>query len=471
MYYITYTLCGGIHIHIYSRDRNREHAKNTRLRKKAYIMKLKELVDQMTRQRDIDEKDRRMLGEKVYDSQVIRKNAVRVFLHYRATNESNKEKWQTILDENVTFSQPITPYRSFNYGEIINSSRVIRGIDAMINDTASLGLMVETIGHGSEQWSNAIKSGRSSRVTISTGKDDMMVAGDIVMCRYIMKIEGTELTTPQSVCTQHGMMQCRFNKQNKITAIEIMFDVMGFMQQLQRASSSSPECCISPNTLDMALQPSMEARSLIKAVGDFCVMHVNEAWTQLTGTVQSEAEGKRFLDVCGVVYLQREQLYKLCLDATTGKAGSLVIVAFHKRPSPVNAVSTTFSHSHQTTSMGDVALSYIKLLPLTADSNKISHLLCVQTPLHLTPTEKANLTSKFVNGGPFQPCSMHANSASAAGAGASAAGVGAGASAGASAASSSSKMSTDGYDSSTIAAQEVFNMMDSSCMQPPPLQL
>ena len=33
-----------------NRDRNREHAKNTRLRKKAYVMKLKELVDQMSNQ-------------------------------------------------------------------------------------------------------------------------------------------------------------------------------------------------------------------------------------------------------------------------------------------------------------------------------------------------------------------------------------------------------------------------------------
>ena len=52
----------------YSRDRNREHAKNTRLRKKAYVMKLKDLVDQLTRQKDNEERDRRILGEKIYDT-------------------------------------------------------------------------------------------------------------------------------------------------------------------------------------------------------------------------------------------------------------------------------------------------------------------------------------------------------------------------------------------------------------------
>ena len=36
-----------------------------------------------------------------------------------------------------------------------------------------------------------------------------------------------------SPCVQHGMLQCRFNKQNKMIGAEMMFDVMGFMQQLQ----------------------------------------------------------------------------------------------------------------------------------------------------------------------------------------------------------------------------------------------
>jgi hypothetical protein len=55
-------------IDVNSRDRNREHAKNTRLRKKAYVMKLKELVDQMKSQKETEEKERRALGERIYDT-------------------------------------------------------------------------------------------------------------------------------------------------------------------------------------------------------------------------------------------------------------------------------------------------------------------------------------------------------------------------------------------------------------------
>jgi hypothetical protein len=51
-----------------SRDRNREHAKNTRLRKKAYVLKLKELVDQMIFQKDAEEAERKLLGERIYET-------------------------------------------------------------------------------------------------------------------------------------------------------------------------------------------------------------------------------------------------------------------------------------------------------------------------------------------------------------------------------------------------------------------
>ena len=39
-------------------------------------------------------------------------------------------------------------------------------------------------------------------------------------------------------CIQHGMLQCKFNRQNKMVSAEITYDVMGFMQQLQVARAN-----------------------------------------------------------------------------------------------------------------------------------------------------------------------------------------------------------------------------------------
>lgn len=46
-------------LQLYSRDRNREHAKNTRLRKKAYVIKLKELAEQLETQKVFDDTEKK----------------------------------------------------------------------------------------------------------------------------------------------------------------------------------------------------------------------------------------------------------------------------------------------------------------------------------------------------------------------------------------------------------------------------
>lgn len=158
----------------------------------------------------------------------------------------------------------------------------------------------------------------------AANKEDMLAAGELIMCRYILRTEGFESVGAHCSVVQHGMLQCRFNKANKIAAAEMIFDVMGFMQQLQviqidffhffadttvamqRATAISPETSIVPNTIEMALQPSTEvskssarhircitttfalyqARAIVKTEPPFLVVHINEAWTDLSGHSQ-----------------------------------------------------------------------------------------------------------------------------------------------------------------------------------------
>jgi hypothetical protein len=102
-----------------------------------------------------------------------------------------------ILDENFMFTLPITPYRSFHKAEIINSCRVVRGISAMIADNCSLALMVESLGCGSLAWREAIKLGKRCGLDYSAGPEDLLAAGDLIMCRYVLKTEGHELVGVQ----------------------------------------------------------------------------------------------------------------------------------------------------------------------------------------------------------------------------------------------------------------------------------
>ena len=101
-----------------NRDRNREHARSTRLRKKAYVQKLKELVEGLHAERTEEVRQRRVAIQHLAETQNVRRAVVRSFLRFHANFESDERKWSTILEDDAWLKQPVTPYRSFRRAEI-----------------------------------------------------------------------------------------------------------------------------------------------------------------------------------------------------------------------------------------------------------------------------------------------------------------------------------------------------------------
>jgi hypothetical protein len=169
-----------------NRDRNREHARSTRLRKKAYVQKLKELVEGLHVQRTEEVRKRRVAIQHLSELQSVRRAVVRSFLHFHASNESDERKWSTILEENVWLRQPVTPYRSFRRAEVEQECRVSRGIESIISDSASLSVMVEGVGSRSSRWMQLKREevlrregmrSRYSQMPYSIGEDSQQQTG------------------------------------------------------------------------------------------------------------------------------------------------------------------------------------------------------------------------------------------------------------------------------------------------------
>jgi len=135
-----------------NRDRNREHARSTRLRKKAYVSKLKELVDGLHKERTEEVRQRRVAIQHLAETQDVRKAVVSNFLGYHSSFETDKRKWTTLLEDDFWFKHPVTPYRCFRRSEIENESRMTRGAEGMIADSSSVGVMIEGVGSRSARW-------------------------------------------------------------------------------------------------------------------------------------------------------------------------------------------------------------------------------------------------------------------------------------------------------------------------------
>ena len=212
--------------------KNREHAKNTRMRKKNYIETLKDTFQHLAQERENLDKDRRFSLTRLAEQCTVRKKVLQAFFTHRANNEKNRSKWTNVLDESFRLVIPVTPYRSFPPSEVVNAQRHVIGIDAVLMDTASLSVMIQSIG-------NSSFPDKRVKVHFILDFENIVMSGDTCFCRWEMRTENAVECGSHYECNKQGMLKAVFNHQNKLLSIEKTFDVMAFMQQLRRASGKN----------------------------------------------------------------------------------------------------------------------------------------------------------------------------------------------------------------------------------------
>jgi len=137
------------------KDRSREHARLTRLRKKAYVAKLSQLVMDLTAQREQQEREAAHAAAVKRERDFLRTAAVRSMFAWRCAGECDLDRWRTVLDEDFVCTLPITPFRTFKQSEISGATRSVRGLNALVADVKSLQLCIEFIGAPAPWWKAA----------------------------------------------------------------------------------------------------------------------------------------------------------------------------------------------------------------------------------------------------------------------------------------------------------------------------
>ncbi len=94
-----------------NRDRNREHARNTRLRKKAYVEELKRTLTELVAQRDAAELDKKQSTQREMEQREVRFRVMEEFLKLRGRNEASVTRWAAILEEGFSLTLPMTDFR------------------------------------------------------------------------------------------------------------------------------------------------------------------------------------------------------------------------------------------------------------------------------------------------------------------------------------------------------------------------
>lgn len=278
---------GGANIssEVKAKEKNREHAKNTRMRKKTYIESLKDEVRVLSEAREMTETAQRFALAQKAEQVNAHKAAVSTFLAYRTSNEQNRSLWAELLDEQFTLMLPITPYRSFPPSEVREGARVVRGIDAVIRDAASINVMIKSVGLPLND--GACVSAQYYSLNVETFSNSTRL-----MCPFYMCTENAVERGAKNEITKNGMLTARFraDEPSKLLSVEMTFDVMSFMQQLRRASASA-EFRVVPNVYAVASEATQEVRLVVSAK-DNTITHVTSRWSECFGYTPTEAQGK-----------------------------------------------------------------------------------------------------------------------------------------------------------------------------------
>lgn len=182
-------------------------------------------------------------------------------------------------------------------------------------------------------------------------EDDMLLTDDILMCPFIFRSQDAVICGALAECIMPGMLRAHFSQRNKLYNVEMIYDAMGFMQQLERASGSEGGAQIIPNSLDMALQPSTcEARAITLAKPPFRIVSVNEPWTRTTKYSQMEVEGNSL----NILHGKRT-------DPEAGKRGGKPIHDLHQISKGICACSVNVYYDKH----GKDFVAFVSSYPLT----------------------------------------------------------------------------------------------------------
>lgn len=327
-----------------SRDRNREHARNTRLRKKAYLEKLKHTVDELCRERDTLVSERAGAANLLAEMHNIRTEVLMSLFALRTSNERRRKLWSSILDESsFTCVMPVTPYRSFPASEVQVSKclRTILGIDGMIADTASLHVLFDSLIDRTISPYGII----DFRYTLVT--EEAVVAGSQMMARWVMTTTNAVQLGARMEVSKQGMLSCKFNSAHKIVGLEFMFDVMAFMLQLKQAAGSDGFTVI-PNTVQTCQRSFDKPMVMTQSEPPYTIIQVNSLWEEMTGYSSDEVVGRLSCSVLQGANMDRVSLIKMMDEVR------------HKRPASALLVNRRKT--------GDSFTNYLVIYPLSTDS-------------------------------------------------------------------------------------------------------
>jgi len=219
-----------------NRDRNREHARNTRLRKKAYVEELKRTLTELVSQRDAADVERRHEAQRNREQREVRFRVMEEFLRLRGRNDPSSARWVAILEDNFVLTLPRTPFRETvveSASDYNLAEQVLRGAAPAMEDSKCVSSFLNSLvpaPAGAGDLPNVT-------VTYRVDRKHFFMDGAVAFMDYAASSVGlVRRGAPKEVAFK-GSMRASFSPaSNKLLSVDLKFDTGSVVQQVDEMS-------------------------------------------------------------------------------------------------------------------------------------------------------------------------------------------------------------------------------------------
>ncbi|KAG5187793.1 hypothetical protein JKP88DRAFT_353597 [Tribonema minus] len=247
-----------------SRDRNREHARNTRLRKKAYVEELKKTVEELERHRDWAAREAVISAQRRAEADALRLRVVEAFLELRggggskggAAAADEARAWRPLVDD--AFVLQHAGLTCGGGGSKSPASSRLTGIPHVLAELAELRALLDGVAGSSAAAAPrrdraAARALPLPRVRLAYAVDaaGMTVGGTTLMAPWRATTVGAVACGARAELVMNGgMLRATFTPQNRLASLHMVFDTAPFAAALSAAvpSRSAPPTAAAAGT-------------------------------------------------------------------------------------------------------------------------------------------------------------------------------------------------------------------------------
>jgi len=200
------------------RDRNRDHARNTRMRKKAYVEEMKRTLTALVIQRDTVELQRQREAKTEAEQREVRFRVVAAFLKLCGSSDTNLHNWVAIIDQDFVLTHPRV---SHDCSSAPSSELVLRDpVDVMNNSKCLPRILAKAVGDSNDEADCL-----SVHISYNLDRSRFLMDGHTTFVDFSATSVGLADKGASKEVVFDGSMRSTFNPlSNKLTAVDIKFD-------------------------------------------------------------------------------------------------------------------------------------------------------------------------------------------------------------------------------------------------------